>query len=400
MSTLRFYFRIFFSVFSPLFFSLFVVCWFLARVYLEQGDSDSFYSMANLSLLLLLMPASTIIHEAGHLIAARLVSAVPRRMTLGTSDEVHRFVLRNFKVVINARPFGGHAIATWPEKTNKHFRVRRAFHVVGGVLANTLVAIVLYTTVELGNPREELRLGMMFMIANALAILNLIPRYTSAWGMKIGTDGMQLWKLMTQRDVSHLVIVDKLYAAVELMEEKKFREASILLRELVKLSPENILMRFNLSTALFKAGHFDEALSILNELTTQANTKKFNFILPLIYNQFAWHYLVMGEGELAMKHAAEAYKLDSRSHVVKSTYASALIETGKANEGIQLLHYDQRFANSHTLSAAIYLMTGFEQRRNKQRAALHRNFVLKHIDKLDLDERMLFERLNPAVVEV
>ena len=50
------------------------------------------------------------------------------------------------------------------------------------------------------------------------------------------------------------------------------------------------------------------------------------------------------------------------------------------------------FANSQTLIAALYLAYAFHQESNEGEVRKYLNFVKSHVDKLDYDEKWLYER--------
>ena len=68
--------------------------------------------LINLGTLLVAVKGAVIIHESGHLIAAKLVGGTPRRVVLGKGHELYRTKIFRIRIIVNSSFLGGHAYAT------------------------------------------------------------------------------------------------------------------------------------------------------------------------------------------------------------------------------------------------------------------------------------------------
>jgi len=153
--------------------------------------------LINLGTFLVAYKVAVIIHETGHLIAAKSVGGTPRRVVLGKGHELYRTKIRNIRVVINSNFLGGHAYASFEQPGL--LKLRYGAFILGGVLLNLICGLVMsiFFEVDFTNSRGEVIIAIPFTIflANSLMVLNLIPYNTTIMGMKVSTDGLALLKL-------------------------------------------------------------------------------------------------------------------------------------------------------------------------------------------------------------
>src|SRR5688572_24818041 len=100
------------------------------------------YFLINLGFFLLLFKSAMIIHEVGHLFAAKVVGGRPRRIRLGKGNELSRFTVFGIKIIVHSRFNGGAAMASF-DKTSL-LKLRYAVYLIGGLGANVLIASLVY----------------------------------------------------------------------------------------------------------------------------------------------------------------------------------------------------------------------------------------------------------------
>lgn len=100
--------------------------------------------------------------------------------------------------------------------------------------------------------------------------------------------------------------------------------------------------------------------------------------------------------------SALAIKAVPNDSNVAGTRGSVLVEKGLLNEGMSLLfsNMDFRFVNNATLSSAMYLMLAYALRRESKESDKYFRFVDENREKLEVDEKVLFERNRFRVQEL
>src|ERR1700741_1806297 len=79
------------------------------------SDDNRFVSnmILNCMFIFLFLRISIILHEIGHLMAAKIMGGKPKRMQFGTSHEAARFKLFNIRSGINSKPGGAYAMSSF-----------------------------------------------------------------------------------------------------------------------------------------------------------------------------------------------------------------------------------------------------------------------------------------------
>jgi hypothetical protein len=154
--------------------------------------------IANFSLLLVFEFGSTVAHELGHVLLARLVGMHVTGIEIGRGRLVADFSRLGFQWQFRAVPLGGLAFAAPPD--GRWVRLRYSAFILGGPLANVLLILVglalawstdslRYDFMERFNP------GVMLMITNAGAFVgSLVPYRLDTSRGRLPSDGLQLWQ--------------------------------------------------------------------------------------------------------------------------------------------------------------------------------------------------------------
>ncbi|HEY5750420.1 MAG TPA: site-2 protease family protein [Chryseolinea sp.] len=379
----------------------------IALGFLDDEFSSLSNSFINCGIFLLAVKLAIIFHEIGHILAAKLVGGTPRRMTLGKGHELHRTQLYGIHVVINSTFHGGLVNAAF---TGPGFlRLRYAFYMLGGVLCNGLIAFVLYSLFGLNFFGADDKIifapASAFILANALLLVNLLPFYVAFMGVRIPSDGLALLTLpfVKRKEVEKWLKVDVLWDAQEHLERKEYSEALAIYEQYLSQYPENKTIRLTIASVLIKTGEPQKGLDTLLPLESSLHEKELKRLAGHFYNTAAWIYLLLNKIDLANHYSALALQKVPGENMFRGTRGSVLIESGNIKDGILLLSHsmDFNFTNSTTLTAAIYLMLAQHLKGNSSERDKYLNFVNLNYDKLDVDERLLFERnLEKTKLEV
>jgi tetratricopeptide (TPR) repeat protein len=355
--------------------------------------------LINFGSFLVAIKVAVILHETGHLLAAKAVGGVPRRMVLGNGHELYRTKIFDIIMVINSNFLGGYACASIDQP--KFLRMRYGFFILGGVLLNLIVALAFYafSILELNNPNDEVsvRIFSTIFLANAIIMfIALIPYYVSISGTKVPTDGLAMLRLpfIQTKEVKEQLDVNLLFDGHEFLEIKEYSSAWNTFQEYLSKYPDSKIHTITLSYILLKTGQPEKSIEECQKLLNNIHDDQIKPYSAVIYNQLAWAYLVLNNIEQADYFSALAIKTVPKENHFRATRGSVLIEIGSTHKGMSLLFHnmDFQFINNATLSAAIYLMLAYHSKGEIKESDKYLQFVKRNEDKLDADEKILFQR--------
>jgi tetratricopeptide (TPR) repeat protein len=363
-----------------------------------SGVSQLGNVLINVGAFLVAFKAAVIIHEAGHLIAAKAVGGTPRRMVLGKGHELFRTKIFNIRVVINSIFLGGHAYASFEQL--KALKLRYGAFILGGVLLNVICALLMNEFFEMAftDPMGDVVIAIPFTIflANAIMVFNFIPYYTTIMGMKVPTDGLALLKLPFAKlgEIEKRIDLGLLWDGHEFLENKDYQSAWKVFTEYLEKYPDTKILSMNLSLILLKSGRTEESLMECLKLLDHLEDKQVNRYTGLIYNQIAWTYLVLNDIKQADHFSALAIKSIPNENYIRGTRGSVLVENGAINEGMNLLlhNMDFQFVNNATLSSAVYLMLAYHVRGDVAESTKYSTFIQTNESRLERDEEILYKR--------
>lgn len=354
--------------------------------------------LINFGLFIIAFRVAVIVHEAGHLIAARLAGGVPRRMVLGNGHEVYRTRILGIDVIVNSRLAGAYAGA-WLNDP-KLLRLRYAFFILGGVLLNALVALMFYGLFGFGlyDPQGQVSVAVpsIIILANSAMVYNLVPFYGTGHAIKIPSDGLALLKLpfTNKKEIRKHLDANLLFDGIEFMERKEYQKAWNAFSEYQEKYPDSHILTLNLAIILLKTGQPEKSLEVAATLLDRIDDKEIKRYRGLIYNMLGWTHLVLNNVEQADHFSSLAIKAIPNDNGIRATRGSVLVRKGLVDQGMALLSHsmDFKFVNNAMLSAAIYLMLAWHLKGNAKDRDTYREFVERNASKLDPDERVLFER--------
>lgn len=350
----------------------------------------------NLVIFLVGLKLAVLIHEIGHLIFARFVGGTPRRMVLGKGHKVAETKFKGVKIILNSNFNSGLAYAAF-DNLNL-IRLKLLCYTSGGFLTNFFVAVVLLLFFNFSTEASNgIQLSSAIVISNLIAGFSvLIPHYSSYQGLRLYSDGLSLLRIPFRKksQLIELSSVNELLDAFDLFESKKYEEAITIYENFQRKAVESKAANINLSIAHMKLGNFEKAIELMEELLPLVEEEPFKSFKTYIYNGIAWEYLLVNKLSEADKYSELAYKIDPNTEHIRGTRASVLIETGKYEEGKNLLinDIDFNFPNSQTLAASIYVGLAFHELSEPKTAEKYVNFVEDNMELLDIDERTLYER--------
>lgn len=364
-------------------------------LYFFGGNPDQFmaYVGFNMVLFLLLSKVSVLAHESGHLLCAKIVGAKPKRMVLGKGYKIFSAKWLGIKIILNSKFSMGLATAAF--KNLKFIRLKLLFYYLGGVLVNFLIAGIMYLLFDFNfNVVDEINLPSLILFTNLLlGIFALIPYKIRSEGRKLSSDGLSVLKLPFYKtaELEKLALAEDYLDAYDYMEEKQYEKA-LAIYQGMEPSP---LIANDKAIAHIKMGRYQQALNIMEELLPFSEEILKGKQAPILHNSLAWLYLLLNRPEEADHYSGLAYRENTSLEPIRGTRASALIETGRYEEGIKLIKNDCDFnyPTSHTLSAAMYLALAYHQLGTTEKIAKYIAFVDEHLELLDTDEKLLYQRI-------
>ena len=319
--------------------------------------------ICNLLLLLIGHKLAIFIHELGHLLFAKIVGGIPRRLILGRGHNVAHSYYKGVKVVLNSNFTSGFALATFNDP--KYLRLKFISYISGGIIANFIVSGLLYFSFGFSiNPLNNIELVSAIGLINLfIGVSALIPYYFTYQGIRFNSDGLSLLLIpfCKKPDLLKLSSLNDLFDALDLFESKKYEEAIEIYEDYQSRTEGSLGININLSLAYLKLGKYERSVELLEELLPTLENDLHSRQNNFIYNNLAWSYLLLNNLEKADKYSKIAYKVDPHSEFVRATRASVLVEKGEFEQSKNVLKkfVDFKFPNSHTLSSAIYLSLAF-----------------------------------------
>lgn len=350
----------------------------------------------NLLIFLVGLKLAVLIHEFGHLLFARLVGGTPRRMILGKGHKVAETKFKGVKIILNSNLNSGLAYAAF-DNLNL-IRLKLLCYISGGFITNFFVAAILLLAFDFSTEAsKEIQFTSAIVIANLLIGLSvLIPYYSTYQGLRLYSDGLSILRIpfYKKSQLVELSSVNELLDAYDLFESKKYKEAISIYENFQSKTAGSKAANLNLSVAYMKLGNYELAAELMEELLPLVDEEPFARFKNYIFNGIAWEYLLLNRLDEADKYSELAYKADSNTEHIRGTRASVLIETGKYEEGKNLLinDVDFNFPNSQTLAASIYVGLAFHELSEHKKAEKYVSFVEDNLELLDIDERTLYER--------
>ncbi|WP_158856785.1 M50 family metallopeptidase [Lunatibacter salilacus] len=384
--------KIIFIIIPKGYWAIFIV----AILLLLLGDSYFTFGiiLINIFLVLIGLKFAIFVHEIGHLIFAKMVNGIPRRIIFGNGDKVCQFNVRGVKLVLNSKLDRGLIISEFED--TRFIRCKLIFYACGGFLANFIVA---FAFILLSINPEAIYFSATFALANLLlGIFSLLPSYTKIQGVKIDSDGLSILKItfLKKSTLQESLASVKLFVAEDYFESKEFEKSIVIYEDLQSKIKNSKYLNLFLSLAYMKLGYFQKSIELMCDLLPSIDEEAFKNLKFIIYNALAWEYLLVNNLEEADKFSKLTNQFIENNEFIRGTTASILIEKGQLEEGLRLITNDVDFnlPNNQSLSAAMYIGYAYAGLGDNQNAKKYMEFVDLNSNVLDLDEKFLYERIK------
>jgi tetratricopeptide (TPR) repeat protein len=314
---------------------------------LIPNDSTRGFGIAllNISIFQVLGLISTIFHELGHAVAGRLVGFRVFVIEIGTGRVACEFLLGGLRWRIRSIVFGG---LTYAFPCNANFYRLKAFALVlGGPVTNAILLFISIKFLSLDQFFESTAFkGFVPMVLLALCNLTLLifslwPYTTNSAAGKIPNDGLLLLKMaqITNTQIEGILSYRYHYEADECRLQKDLTGARKWIDEGLRNFPDNLWLKMSSAGIAVLQRKYSESIRAYALMV--GRHKKHQNLDSLLLNNIAYNYLLMGKPELlpkADKCSDMALKQSPWIVYYKGTRGSVLIELGKYDEGLKLLH--------------------------------------------------------------
>lgn len=305
------------------------------------------------------------------------------------------------KVIINSNVNSGLAFATF--ENLKQIKFKLILFTSGGFIVNFLTAALLFyfNGFEIDPDTGLHASSAIGLVCLLTGLTSLIPTRSSYQGMRLFSDGLSILKIPSykQESLMELSLTGKFMDAYDLFEAKEYAQAIEIYQYCLDRNPKLVLPIMNTGLAHLKMGDHQQSTYYLESLIPMMEETENIGYKPIVYNGLAWNYLLIENLAEADRFSELAYSILPNSEHIRGTRGSALIASGRYDEGIKLLvnEVDFKYPNSNTLAAATFLAQAYYGLRNEPEMSKYLSFVESNIEKLETDEKLLFERINQRI---
>jgi tetratricopeptide (TPR) repeat protein len=290
------------------------------------GAGNAGWVVVNFALLGLISWLVTIVHEAGHATAARLMGLDVYRVVLGLGRPLGTIAIGGAPVDIHAVPTGGLTYADIRDEPRA--RLKRIVIIAAGPLVDLTI---LWAAIRFGGDAmlaERFTGGpaplKALILASGISLLgNVLPLRAFAHPGATANDGAQLLHLILMRPfpAGELERLSAIQRAQFLIDHSQNTEAEAFARSALDRYPGDPYLLVALSAALLNQHRWREGRETLLEVLKQPELEK--RIEAVVSNNLAWadlHLLDPSLVDEARTHAANAYRLLPWQAFVSSTY--------------------------------------------------------------------------------
>ena len=211
-----------------------------------------------------------------------------------------------------------------------------------------------------------------FLLANIILLgLNLFPYKITTVAGVIENDGLVLIKVMfsDQKKIDFHIASYFFLVSQEHYRRKQYLQALRICEEGLELCPDAILLRTQLGRVFLSLNDFEKARSIFGELLHHKDISPGQKMIML--NNIAYADILSGRADLmdeADRYSEEAYRNIPWISAIKGTRGALLVETGRVDEGLQLLQkaYDGHSEPEGKALNAAHIALGEKLRGNTE----------------------------------
>lgn len=330
--------------------------------------------LLNLFLFQVFLIASILPHEFGHAFVARWLGFKVFKVYVGFGQTFFSRNLFGFQTEFRTIPLGGLALAT-PIDTN-WFRLKQLAFIFAGPFANLLlfaVALLFVPLHQLWDFRllgQSLAPGQVFLYVNLLILVqNLWPHTFNTPIGRLANDGKLLWQtLFTKSDMIASTLATRFALEAMSCHEKHQNAAALTWTEQGLASfPGNLLLLNWRGILLLEQKSYEAARDCFKMLLDRADNPP--DVRALMLNNIAYVDALLGGSEFlaeADRYSQEALSLIGWVPAVKGTRGTTLLELGKIDDALVLLHESMEHADNSNGKAqnACFISMGEARRGN------------------------------------
>lgn len=301
-----------------------------------------------LSLVIFGLPL-TVIHELGHLLAAKIMQFKIYRIELGRGPKLLQWKVKDISIIIRTGWGGGvgrSAVAPPPGLPGILLRflcivaAGPAVHLILLLLECIVYPQILPLAVELLVTNKLAPPLVLFVYANIMfMLLSSIPlKLVSGY-----SDGYAIVHLLLHPKEGVLDIIDSYYMneSHKMISQRDYDLAAAVISRGLKQNPQSATLRIKLSDVKIRQGQYSSARAILLDIIKSKSVTK----LPMaqtseLWSLIAYCNILLGDCRLideAKNFSARAFKAAPNSAIVLGRRGVVLIATGRFLEGIALL---------------------------------------------------------------
>jgi tetratricopeptide (TPR) repeat protein len=318
-----------------------------------------------------------LIHEMGHVLAARAVGLEVYGVLFGTGRHVGFISLFGVPVQIRVVPFTG---LTFHSQPIRFRRLRSSLVIVSGPAINLLVACTAFAVAEVFN--EDFWSGAAFFIDVALAnlilgVTNLVPFVIGRLG--VASDGLRLFQVISGRSKAPADPWNGRAAILRasfLYQWGRFEAAEAVLARLAGQYPFDIGARMLRSAVAAQLGRVDEALADTRKLLSEPSPSA--GFGALNHELLAWLLLIAGrpsDGEEALRSAWKSFLALQWEPWCRFTCGWAEAVHGDARIAIELLDPLLGAGEGAHMEAGLYAAKALAEARRGDKVASLRAFA-------------------------
>jgi len=373
---------------------------------LTVPDRISGWLLLNLFFFQVFLIASILPHEFGHALVARWLGFRVFKVYVGFGKTLFTRNLFGFQTEFRAIPLGGFALATPTDA--RLFRLKQLAFIFAGPLANLLLCAVallfvpLHQLWDFGLLGQTLSPGQVFLYANLFILVqNLWPHTFNTPIGKLASDGKLLWQtLFAKTDmVNNAMAARYVLEAMNHHEKQQNIEALTWVEQGLASFPDNFLLLNWRGILLLEQKHYQAAGDCFKTLLARSDNSP--AVRALMLNNVAYVDALLGGVERlaeADRYSQEAMSLIGWMPAVKGTRGTALLESGKIEDALVLLHESMKHADNPSGKAqnACFISMAEARRGNLAESRKYLDEAKKLTPDCFLLERATIEFQNAA----
>lgn len=286
------------------------------------------------------------LHEAGHLAAAHIIEWTPLILRCGTGHKVTILKIKDLHIQFGSLPRGGFLQAT--AGSPAMFRMKWLLFALAGPATTAAIVWVLWKMLQFELQSSAtpfwvtVATGWLMLLQAFSFVANLCPHMVKLDGVEIPSDGFQALQSLTwnNRKIAEQFFAHQVGKGAIYLERGEIQRARETLEHLCRDSGMDSMARcFTWIHLLLQQGRSDDAALAMTSAAD--NWQALGKTRGEVLDALACLPLFHGYRELkdqAMKYVDQAILEEPETITFKGTKGSLLVESGKSEEGLELLN--------------------------------------------------------------